>query len=161
MAIEYFIKLDGITGEAAASKHSGEIEVKSWSWGAHNPASMHGTGLSAGKVTLADLNFSKPTDKASAKLLELCCTGKHISKGVLTCSKSTGGKNPDDYLILTLEEIAITSVQHGGASGDDIGTESISLAFGKFTLDYKAQGKDGTLTNGGTASWDNFARESS
>jgi type VI secretion system secreted protein Hcp len=161
MAIEYFLKLDGITGEAAASKHSGEIEVMSWSWGASNPASMHGTGLSAGKVSFADLSITKPTDKASAKLLELCCTGKHISKGTLTCSKSTGDKNPADYLTIKLEEIAITSVQHGGSSGDDIGHESISFAFGKFTLDYKVQGKDGTLTAAGTTNWDNFARESS
>jgi type VI secretion system secreted protein Hcp len=161
MAIEYFLKLDGITGEAAASKHSGEIEVMSWSWGASNPASMHGTGLSAGKVSFADLSITKPTDKASAKLLELCCTGKHIAKGTLTCSKSTGDKNPADYLTIKLEEIAITSVQHGGSSGDDIGHESISFAFGKFTLDYKVQGKDGTLTAAGTTNWDNFARESS
>jgi type VI secretion system secreted protein Hcp len=161
MAIEYHLKLDGITGEAAATKHAGEIEVKSWSWGAHNPASMHGTGLSAGKVTFADLTITKPTDKASAKLLELCCTGKHIAKGVLACSKSTGGKNPDDYLTIKMEEIAITSVQHGGASGDDIGSESISFAFGKFCLDYKVQGKDGTLTAAGTACWDSFLRENS
>ena len=133
----------------------------SWSWGASNPASMHGTGLSAGKVSFADLSITKPTDKASAKLLELCCTGKHISKGTLTCSKSTGDKNPADYLTIKLEEIAITSVQHGGSSGDDIGHESISFAFGKFTLDYKVQGKDGTLTAAGTTNWDNFARESS
>jgi len=71
MAIEYFLKLDGITGEAASSKHTGEIEVKSWSWGASNPASMHGTGLSAGKVVLSDLSITKPTDKSSAKLFEL------------------------------------------------------------------------------------------
>lgn len=161
MAIEYFLKLDGITGEAAASKHSGEIEVSSWSWGASNPASMHGTGLSAGKVSFSDLTLTKPTDKATAKLLELCCTGKHITKGILTCCKSTGDKNPADYLTIKLEEIAITSVQHGGSSGDDIGRESVSLAFGKFTLDYKVQGKDGTLTAAGTASWDNFSRESS
>ena len=161
MAIEYFLKLDGITGEAAASKHTGEIEVMSWSWGASNPASMHGTGLSAGKVSFSDLSISKPTDKATAKLMELCCTGKHIANGVLTCCKSTGDKNPADYLTIKLTEIAITSVQHGGASGDDIGHESVSFAFGKFSLDYKVQGKDGTLTAAGTATWDNFARESS
>ncbi len=161
MAIEYFLKLDGITGEAAASKHSGEIEVVSWSWGASNPASMHGTGLSAGKVSFSDLTITKPTDKATAKLMELCCTGKHITKGLLTCCKSTGDKNPADYLTIKLEEIAITSVAQGGSSGDDIGRESVSMAFGKFTLDYKVQGKDGTLTAAGTAAWDNFSRESS
>ena len=32
-AIDYFLKLDGITGESADSKHKGEIEVLSFSFG--------------------------------------------------------------------------------------------------------------------------------
>jgi type VI secretion system secreted protein Hcp len=161
MAIEYFLKLEGIAGEAAASKHTSEIEVKSWSWAASNPASISGQGLSAGKFALSDLSITKPVDKSSAKLLELCCTGKHISKGVLTCAKSTGDKNPADYLTLKLEEIVITSLQCGGSSGEDIGIESMSLTAGKYTFDYKLQGKDGTLTAAGTANIDQFLRESS
>jgi type VI secretion system secreted protein Hcp len=161
MAIEYFLKLDGITGEAAASKHSGEIEIYSWSWGASNPANIHGTGMSSGKVSFSDMSISKPTDKASAKLLELTCTGKHIATGTLSCAKSTGDKNPVDFLTIKLEEIAITSVQHGGSSGNDIGSESVSLAFGKFELDYKVQGKDGTQVAAGTVKYDLFAREQS
>jgi len=159
MAIEYFLKLDGITGEAAATKHSGEIELHSWSWGASNPTSMAGTGLSAGKVDLADITISKPTDKASAKLLELCCTGKHIATGTLTCAKSVGDKNPADYLTLKLNEIHISSWQSGGSSGDSIGSESISLAFVKFEFDYKVQQKDGTQVAAGTAKGDRGTRE--
>jgi len=161
MSIEYALKLDGITGENAAAKHKGEIEVLSWSWGASNPTSIHGTGLSAGKVSLSDLTISKPVDKASAKLLELCCTGKHIPTGTLSCSKSTGDKNPGDYLTIKLNEIHIASFQTGGSSGDAVGSESISLAFIKFEYDYKVQGTDGNLTAAGTAKYDAGARESS
>lgn len=161
MAIEYFLKLDGITGESASSKHSGEIEVMSWSWGASNPTSIHGTGLSAGKVSISDITISKPVDKASAKLLELCCTGKHIASGTLACSKSTGDKNPGDYLTIKLTEIHIASFQTGGSSGDSVGSESISLAFLKFEYDYKVQGKDGNLTAAGTAKYDAGLREAS
>lgn len=161
MAIEYFLKLDGITGESASSKHTGEIELHSWSWGASNPTSISGTGLSAGKVSFSDISISKPVDKASAKLLELCCTGKHITKGTLTCCKSTGDKNPADYLTLKLSEIHIASFQTGGSAGEDIGAESISLAFGAFEYDYKVQGKDGNLTAAGTAKYDITKRESS
>ena len=32
-AIDYFLKLDGITGESEDSKHKGEIEVLSFSFG--------------------------------------------------------------------------------------------------------------------------------
>lgn len=161
MAIEYFLKLDGIPGESLATKHTSEIELHSWSWGASNPVAMSGSGLSAGKVSFADLTISKPVDKSSAKLLELCCTGKHIATGVLSCAKSTGAKNPDDYLVLKFWEIAITSVQAGGSSGDATGTESLSFAFAKFEYDYKMQGKDGTLTAAGTTTWDATTRTSS
>ena len=80
MAIEYFWKLDGITGEAAASKHKGEIELHSWSWGAHNPTSIAGTGMSAGKVSISDLSITKRLDKASPKLLGFCVTGDHADE---------------------------------------------------------------------------------
>src|SRR5208283_1277655 len=125
MAIEYFLSLDGIKGESPSSKHKDEIEIRGWSWGAANSATMTGQGLSAGKVSFSDLSITKPTDKSTAKLLELCCTGKHITKGTLTCCKSTGDKNPADYLTIKLDEIQITSVQHGGSSGDDVGSETI------------------------------------
>jgi len=161
MAIEYFLKLDGIKGESLSAKHKDEIEVHSWSWGASNASSITGSGLSAGKVSISDVNITKPVDKASAKLLEMCCTGKHIPSGVLTCSKSTGDKNPADYLTIKFEQIHIAGVSAGGSSGDDVGSESISFAFAKFEYDYKIQGKDGTLTAAGTAKYDATTRESS
>lgn len=161
MAIEYFLKLDGIDGESLSTKHKGEIELYSWSWGAHNATSVTGSGLSAGKVSFADISISKPVDKSSAKLLELCCTGKHITKGTLTCAKSTGDKNPADYLTIKLEEIHIASFQTGGSSGDAVGSESLSFAFGKIEYDYKIQGKDGNLTAAGSTKYDITTRESS
>jgi type VI secretion system secreted protein Hcp len=161
MGIEYFLKLDGLKGESASSKHPDEIELHSWSWGASNPTSISGTGLSAGRVTFGDLSITKPVDKSSAKLLELCCTGKHIATGILTCSKSTGDKNPADYLTIKLAEIHISSFQAGGSKGDDVGSESLSLAFGNIEYDYKVQGKDGNLTAAGTAKYDITKRESS
>ena len=34
MAVDYFLKLDGIEGESADSNHKNEIQIMSWSWGA-------------------------------------------------------------------------------------------------------------------------------
>ena len=159
MAIEYFLKLNGAPGESLSSKHKDEIEVFSWSWGANNPTSIHGSGLSAGKVSFSDISITKPVDKASPKLLELCCSGKHIDKGILTCSKSTGDKNPADYLTIEMEEIHVSSFQAGGSKGDDIGSESISMACAKISYDYKIQDKTGKLTSAGTAKYDITLRE--
>jgi type VI protein secretion system component Hcp len=33
-AVDYFLKIDGIKGESQDSKHGGEIEIQSFSWGA-------------------------------------------------------------------------------------------------------------------------------
>jgi type VI secretion system secreted protein Hcp len=33
MAVDYFLKIDGIEGENADSKHAKEIDVDAWSWG--------------------------------------------------------------------------------------------------------------------------------
>jgi len=159
MAIEFFLDLEGIKGESQASKHKDHIEIHSWSWGAHNPTNLEGSGLSAGKVSFSELNITKPVDKASAMLLELCCTGKHIPKGTLFAAKSTGDKNPVDYLKISLEEIHIASHQHGGSSGDAVGSESLSLAFVQMEYDYSIQQKDGSLVNAGKTKYHIGKRE--
>jgi len=159
MAIEYFLKLDGIKGEALASKHKDEIELHSFSWGASNPTTVHGSGLSAGKVAIHDFTVSKPVDKASAKLLEMCCSGKHIKDGYLYCAKSTGDKHPGDYLTIKFEQVHVAGWSTGGSHGDAIGVESVTFAFGKFELDYKIQDDKGNLTAAGNAKYDITKRE--
>ena len=34
VAVDYFLKIDGIEGESQDAKHKGEIEVESFGWGA-------------------------------------------------------------------------------------------------------------------------------
>ena len=60
MAIEYFLKLDGIKGESLQPSIPTKSKCISWSWGASNPTSITGSGLSAGKVSLSDITISKP-----------------------------------------------------------------------------------------------------
>jgi type VI secretion system secreted protein Hcp len=160
MAIEYFLKLDGIQGESLAAKHQNEIELHSWSWGSTSPRDM-ATNMSAGKVEVHLLNIQKPTDKSSPKLLGYCCSLKNIATGVLTCCKSTGDSNPADFMTIKLTNVVVSSFQTGGSHHDETGAESVSLAFQKVEFDYKIQGKDGTLTAAGTATYDLTTRTSS
>jgi type VI secretion system secreted protein Hcp len=159
MAIEYFLKFGTIKGESQSSKHKDEIELLSWSWGASNPTSMSGSGMSTGKVSMSDLSFTKRVDKASPKLLELLVTGKHINDATLTCSKQTGDKTPQDYLTIKLKEVYVSSYQTGGSTGDDLGSESLSLTYGNINYDYKEQKPDGTLTSAGNIEYDLLKRE--
>jgi type VI secretion system secreted protein Hcp len=159
MAIEYHLKLGTIKGESAATKHKEEIELLSWSWGASNPTTIVGSGMSAGKVSMSDLSFTKHVDKASPKLLEMCVNGKHAEDATLYCSKQTGGKTPDDFLTLKFKEVYVSSFQTGGSSGEDVGTESISITYGSINYDYKQQDKAGTLTSAGAIEYDVRKRE--
>ena len=159
MAIEYHLKFGSIKGESAATKHKEEIELLSWNWGASNPTTIVGSGMSAGKVSMSDLSFSKRVDKSSPKLLELCVTGKHVDEVTLSCSKQTGGKTPEDFLIIKLKEAYVSSFQAGGSSGEDVGTESLSVTYGSINYDYKVQDKAGVLTSSGNVEYDLRKRE--
>ena len=39
MAVDFFLKIDGIKGESLDEKNKEEIQVHSWSWGESNPPS--------------------------------------------------------------------------------------------------------------------------
>jgi len=159
MAIEYFLKFGTIKGESGSSKHKEEIELLSWSWGATNPTNITGSGMSAGKVSMSDLSFTKRVDKSSPKLLEVCVTGKHVTDATLYCCKQTGDKTPQDFLTIKLKEVYVSSFQAGGSSGEDVGTESLSITYGNINYDYKEQKPDGTLTSAGNIEFDLIKRE--
>jgi type VI secretion system secreted protein Hcp len=154
MAIEYHLKIGSIEGESTAAKHTNQIELLSWSWGASNPTNIAGSGMSAGKVSLSDLSITKQVDKSSPKLLELCVTGKHVDEATLYCSKQTGQKTPDDFLTIKLKEVYVSGFQAGGSSGEDVGTESVKFTYGSINYDYKLQKPDGTLVDAGKVEYD-------
>jgi type VI secretion system secreted protein Hcp len=159
MAIEYHLEIKEAPGESASTKHKGQIELLSWSWGASNPTTIVGEGMSGGKVSMSDLSFTKRVDKASPKLLKLCVTGDHAKEATLYCSKQTGKATPEDFLIIKLTEVYISSFQVGGSAGEDTGTESLSVSYASIDYDYKVQDKDGVLKSGGEVQYDLRARE--
>ncbi len=148
MAVDYFLKLDGIDGESKDSKHGGEIDLESFSWGeTQTGAHSFGGGGGAGKVQMQDFHFVMKANKASPKLFLACAEGEHIKKGVLTCRKA--GKEQQEFLKVTMSDLLVSSFQTSGSShGDEVPTDQVSLNFSKIEFEYKDQKADGTL--GGT-----------
>jgi type VI secretion system secreted protein Hcp len=138
MASDIFAKIGDIKGESLDAKHKDEIEVLSFSWGVTNTgATAAGGGGGAGKATFQDLSIVHKIDKASPLLMQACATGTHLK----------AGKDQQDYLIVKMNDIIITGVTDGDASGQG-GSETISLAFAKIDLEYKPQKADGSLDAG-------------
>ena len=89
MAVDVFLKLEGIKGEAQDDKHKEEIDVLAWSWGMSQSGTTHmGTGSGSGKVAVEELSVTKHVDKSSPTLALHSCSGKHIPKGLLTVRKA-------------------------------------------------------------------------
>src|SRR4026207_2227247 len=107
MAVDMFMKIDGIKGESGDDKHKDEIDVLSWSWGMSNSGSAHvGGGAGAGKVNVQDLSFTKYVDSSSPKLLLACCKGTHYTEANLIVRKA--GDNPVEYIKIKMEEVMVT-----------------------------------------------------
>ena len=155
MAIaDYFLKVDGIEGEAPDHKHKNEIELESWSWG-ETQSGTHaaGGGGGAGKVSMQDFHFVMRVNKASPKLMLACATGHHIKEAVLTCRKA--GKEQQEFLKVKFTDLLVSSYQTGGsANGDVVPLDQISLNFAKIELEYKEQKADGTLGGAVKAGYD-------
>lgn len=146
MAIDIFAKIGDIKGESLDSKHKDEIEVLSFSWGVSNPAS-HGTGGGggAGKATFQDLSIVHKIDKATPLLFNACATGQHLKEATITHRKA--GKGQQEFLIVKLNDVLITSVAHAGDTSGPA-SETVSLTFAKVDFEYRPQKADGTLDAG-------------
>ena len=144
MAVDMFLKIDGIKGESQDKKHKDEIDLMSWSWGASNAGSHSaGGGGGAGKVSMQDFHFTMQLNKATPELMLACATGKHIPSAVLICRKAGGEQQ--EYLEAKFSDLLVSSYQTGNGGGGDIPIESVSLNFSKIEYAYKPQDDKGKL----------------
>ena len=146
MAVDHFLKLDGIKGESADAKHKDEIDILSFSFGV-TQTGTHGTGGGggAGKADVQDIHITKAVDKSSPELLLACCNGKHIKEALFTVRKAS--ETALEYLKFKLTDILISGV-HATGTGDEILTEEVSLNFSKIQYQYQQQGPDGKAVGG-------------
>lgn len=154
MAVEIFLKIDGVTGESKANGHVGEIEVFSFSLGASNPSSVaYGHGSGAGKVDISSLSIQKQVDNASAKLFQNCASGKHFPNGTLVV-REAGGDKPVEYYKLEMAECFIDSISWGGSAGGGKPSESVAMSFSSLKITYFPQNEDGSQGTQQQGSWD-------
>ncbi|MEJ0078951.1 MAG: type VI secretion system tube protein Hcp [Alphaproteobacteria bacterium] len=147
MASDIFAKLGDIKGESIDDKHKDEIEILSYSWGVTSAAHVGGAGggAGAGKASFHDLSFTHAIDKATPQLLMACATGVHFKDATITHRKA--GKGQQEYLIIKMNDVIVTSVSLGDATGQ-AGSENVSIAFNKVDLEYKPQLPNGQLDAG-------------
>jgi type VI secretion system secreted protein Hcp len=153
MAVDMFMKVGDIKGEAKDSAKPEWIDVLAWSWGMSNSGSAHvGGGAGAGKVNVQDISFTKYIDASSSALQLACCNGKHYDKANLVVRKA--GEQPIEYIKIEMNEVMVTSVSTGGSGGEDRLTENVTLNFAKVKFEYFIQDEKGAGKAAGQYGWD-------
>lgn len=155
MSIDAFLKFEGkeIPGESRQKEHEGQLEIQSFSFGAHNGGSRHtGTGGGVGKGDAGDLSCMMKSDKAGPLLLLACLSGEHFDKATLYVRKA-GGDEPVTYMEVEMEHILVSSYQTGGSAGGET-MDSFSLNFATINFIYRPQSQTGTPEADVTQGWD-------
>ncbi len=142
-----FARIGTIKGESRDARHKDEIDVLSWAWGVSGSGTPgHGGGAGAGKASLHDFSFTHHVDKASPLLMKACARGEHIRDATITVRKA--GTGQQEYLIVTMTDVLVTSVSTSVTAEGDATVEGVVLTFAKVDLEYKPQRPDGTLDAG-------------
>jgi type VI secretion system secreted protein Hcp len=143
MAVDAFLKIDGVDGESTDEKHKKWIEIEGFSWSASQPvsAASGSGGRTAERVSISDLSVTKAIDASSPHLMLACCNGKHFPKVQLEVCEASESKHR--YLLVEMENVVVSSYAPSGFKGGDKVSESVGMNFGKIKWEYTPLGQDG------------------
>jgi type VI secretion system secreted protein Hcp len=140
MPSNWFLALDGVTGDSTVQGHENELEVSSWNWGLHSQRSPAG-GAVIGRPVVEDLVVELSSDSGSLQLLRSCALGQLAVAGTLTGVRSGG--QPFTYLRYQMQRIAVVSV-HEDTRDDGSLRYSVTLQFRGLKATFTPQNPDGS-----------------
>jgi type VI secretion system secreted protein Hcp len=108
--------------------------ISSFSWGVSHSRSTTGEGGNTGNALFSELRFSKPVTQLSNTLFLGCITGKHFPSVVITVAKKKGKDKGQQFLVVTMSDVLVSSYQQSGGEGDATDTTSLTYADIESTL---------------------------
>lgn len=149
-----YMKYGTITGDVTATGHEQWIEVNSFQFGISRTISAPTGGSSdreSSAPSVSEITITKPMDSSSPNLLNeaLQGTGQTVT---IDFVKTGPAGQPITYAEYTLSNTLVSG--YSVSSSGDNPTESISLAFTKFTFQFTPQNSDGSLGTPGTVGYD-------
>lgn len=151
MALNAFLKIDGIDGSSVVPDHQNELQLLGFGVSVHNSGSRHtATGGGQGKGDHGDLSFQYELDKAGPNLHNASMAGDHIGEITLYVLKAAGDEALK-YVEFKMKNCLISSFSWSGGGGDSI-MASGSINFAEYSYVYTPQaaegGGDGDITQG-------------
>jgi type VI secretion system secreted protein Hcp len=153
VAIDMYLKVDGINGESTDANHKNWIDVLSFSWVAQQQGNMSvGGGGGTGKVVFQDLQVYALIDKATPAILGYCSAGKHVTKIELSACKAGGSQV--EYVNIALEDVLVTSTQFTGVDSNDGINILYTFQASKVQVKYYEQSGQGGKGAESSTGWD-------
>jgi type VI secretion system secreted protein Hcp len=149
-----YLKVDDCPGESTDGEHAEWIEILDFNHEIVQPAST--TASTAGGGTTArcvhkDFTIKKFVDKASPKLYQFCCSGKHIKNVKLEFFRAGGDKRVK-YLEIAMEDVVVSRASP--KAGTDFPYEEIDFNYASIKWTYSQQKReDGTQAGQTTGGW--------
>ncbi|MGE7989802.1 Hcp family type VI secretion system effector [Pseudomonas sp. NPDC089554] len=154
MALDAYIQIDSIPGEALDEKYTQWIEVLGYDFGVSQSTSATASsagGATSGRTSVTNFTFTKYLDSASCKLMEASCTGLHLKEVKLALCRAGGEKLK--YFEITLEEVIIAEYSQSVDTG--VPLEVVQLNYGRIKTTYTQQRRlDGSGGGHIAGGWD-------
>jgi type VI secretion system secreted protein Hcp len=151
MSIDCHLKLEGVKGESTHAKHKEEILLNTFAWGVSNASNSAGGGMAVGKGRPQDIVLTKKYDSSSPVISKHSASGKHFKDA--TISFALAGGKQEDYLVIKLKEVFITSHSISATAGGEV-TDQVTMSYGDIEYAYKPQKPDGSLGGEVKFGWD-------
>ena len=105
-----------------------------------------GGGGASGKPQHKPVVIRKLPGASSLFFYEAMIKGEHLPEVIIAAKKKGKGGKQQDYLIITMKDVLVTSYQTAGGEGDKPSVEEISFAFHTIQLAHPPSGKQITAS---------------
>lgn len=151
-AFDVFLSYPGIPGESPAP-YAGQIELTSIELDAFRVATVGDTNAT-GLPKLAEITFTKDTDIASPLfLIASMSSTPHMDDAVISFQRAGASGQAGAYLTITLKHPIVTGFGITAEDGDDVPTESVTLAYETLCLSHRQTNQSGGLESPVTRCW--------
>ena len=110
MAIDVYLRIEGINGESADDRHNGWIECISATWNVHQPKSATAStagGHTAERCEHGDVLVSKLADLSTPTLMQSCASGRTLPSARLEFMRADGAGERVKYYEIELDNVLI------------------------------------------------------
>ena len=150
MAVDVFLRIDGISGESQNASFKGQIQLESASFQATQTLNIGSvsSGAGAGKVSLGPLTVTKLPDSTSPQIFVALAAGTPAATATLSFVQSGA---TSAYLTIDLGLVAFSGISTSVTGG--VPLETVTMVYGRLKYTVQVQGSTG-ITKPVSGGWD-------